>query len=51
MIILGLVLLLIGFLLAIHVLWIIGLVLLIAGVVLWIMGSMGRTIGGRRHFF
>jgi hypothetical protein len=51
MITLGLVLLLIGFLLAIHVLWVIGLVLLVVGVVLWIMGSMGRTVGGRRHYF
>ncbi len=51
MITLGLILLLIGFLLAIHILWIIGLVLLIAGVVIWIMGSMGRTVGGRRHFY
>ncbi len=51
MIVLGVVLLLIGFLLAIHVLWIIGLILLIVGAALWIMGSMGRTVGGRRHYF
>ena len=51
MIVLGVVLLLIGFLLAIHVLWIIGLILLVVGAALWIMGSMGRTVGGRRHYF
>ena len=51
MIVLGVVLLLLGFLLAIHVLWIIGLILLIVGAALWIMGSMGRTVGGRRHYF
>lgn len=51
MIVLGVVLLLLGFLLAIHVLWIIGLILLVVGAALWIMGSMGRTVGGRRHYF
>ncbi len=51
MIILGAVLMLIGFFAAISILWVIGLILVIVGVVLWIMGSMGRAVGGRRHYF
>ena len=51
MITLGVILLIIGFLLAIHVLWIIGLVLLVIGIALWILGSMGRMVGGRKHYY
>ena len=51
MIILGLVLLLLGFLLKIQILWIIGLILLVVGAVLYLLGSTGRAVGGRRHYF
>ena len=51
MIILGLVLLLAGFLLKISILWTIGFIVLIIGAVLAIMGSAGRAVGGRRHYF
>ncbi len=51
MIILGLVLLLAGFLLKISILWTIGIIVLIIGAVLAIMGSAGRAVGGRRHYF
>jgi hypothetical protein len=50
-IILGLVLLLLGLLLQIPVLWTIGLVVLVVGLVLLLLGSTGRKVGGRRHFF
>jgi hypothetical protein len=50
-IILGLVLLLLGFLLKIQILWIIGLILLVVGAVLYIAGSTGRAVGGRRHYW
>jgi hypothetical protein len=30
---------------------VIGLVLLIVGAVLWIAGSVGHEIGGRRHYY
>ena len=50
MIILGLVLLLAGFLLKISILWTIGIIVLIIGAVLAIMGSAGRAVGGRRHY-
>jgi hypothetical protein len=50
-IILGLVLLVVGFLLKIQLLYILGGILLVVGVVLLILGSTGRAIGGRRHYF
>ena len=51
MITLGIVLLLIGFVLKISILWSIGLLLLVIGAVLWILGSLGRAVGGRRHYY
>jgi membrane-bound ClpP family serine protease len=51
MIILGIILLIAGFVLKISILWTIGIILLIIGVVLALMGSMGRAVGGRRHYF
>jgi hypothetical protein len=50
-IILGVVLLLLGFFLSIPVLWTIGVILLVVGAALWILGSMGRAVGGRRHYY
>jgi hypothetical protein len=51
MIILGLILLVIGLIAHIGILWTIGIILLIIGAVLWILGSMGRAVGGRRHYW
>jgi hypothetical protein len=50
-IILGLVLLLLGFLLNISILYTLGIILLIVGVVLMLLGSTGRAVGGRRHYW
>jgi hypothetical protein len=51
MIVLGVILLLIGYLAHIAILWTIGIILLIIGLVLMLMGRMGRGVGGRRHYF
>lgn len=51
MIIIGIVLLLIGFLLKVAILWTLGIIVLIVGVVLLLLGSMGRAVGGRRHYW
>ncbi len=51
MIILGIILLVAGFLLKISILWTIGIILLIVGLVLMVMGRMGRAVGGRRHYY
>jgi hypothetical protein len=51
MIVVGLVLLLLGLLLAVPILWSLGVVVLIVGVVLMLLGSTGRAVGGRRHYW
>src|ERR1039458_1533467 len=50
MIVLGVVLLVVGFVTGIPVLVTIGGILLVIGVILWILGSMGRAVGGRKHY-
>lgn len=51
MITLGIVLLVLGFVFGIPVLWTLGLVLLVIGVVLTVLGSAGRSVGGRSHYW
>ncbi len=51
MIILGVILLIVGFLLGISILWTIGLILVVVGVILWILGSVGHAVGGRNHYY
>lgn len=51
MIILGIILLIIGLVASIPVLYTIGIILLIVGVVLFALGSAGRAVGGRRHYY
>jgi hypothetical protein len=51
MIVLGIVLLIIGFIAKVAILWTIGIVLLLVGLVLMALGTMGRAVGGRRHFY
>ena len=46
MIILGIILLIAGFLLKISILWTIGIIVLIIGVVLAILGATGRALSG-----
>ena len=50
MIVLGIILLIAGFVFKISILWTIGIILLVIGAVLWILGSMGHAVGGRRHY-
>lgn len=47
----GVILLLIGFLLGIPILWTLGMILLVVGIVLWIAGSVGHSVGGRKHYY
>jgi hypothetical protein len=51
MLILGLVLLVIGFIAKVAILKTLGIIVLVVGAVLWILGSMGRPVGGRRHYW
>ncbi|WP_310964933.1 DUF6131 family protein [Nocardioides terrisoli] len=51
MIILGVILLILGAVFNIAILWTIGIILVIIGAVLWILGTMGRAVGPRRHYW
>jgi hypothetical protein len=51
MIVLGLLLLIIGFITGVAILWSLGVISLVVGLVLWVLGSLGHAIGGRRHYF
>ena len=51
MIILGVVLLVLGFVLHVQILWTIGLVLMVLGALLWVLGASGRAVGGRAHYW
>lgn len=51
MIVLGALLLILGLVLKVQILWTIGVILLVAGAVLWILGSVGRPVGGRRYWY
>lgn len=35
----------------VSILWTIGIVLVVIGAILWILGSVGRAVGGRRHYW
>jgi hypothetical protein len=50
-IILGIILLLIGLLAKISILTTIGIIVLVVGLVLLLLGSTGRAVGGRKHYF
>lgn len=51
MIVFGAILLILGFVLNIHWLWVIGVILLVVGAVLWLLGAVGRPVAGRRSWY
>ncbi len=51
MIVLGVILLIIGFVATIKIIWILGIIALVVGAVLAIAGASGRAIGGRKHWY
>jgi hypothetical protein len=51
MIILGIALMLIGFIAKIAILWSVGIVVALIGIVLLLLGVAGREVGGRRHYY
>ncbi len=52
MITLGIILLIIGIAVkTLHALLVIGIILLVVGLLLAVLGTMGRAVGGRRHYF
>lgn len=51
MIILGIILLIVGFIAKVAIIWTIGIILVVVGAILFLLGAMGRAVGGRRHYF
>jgi hypothetical protein len=50
-IVLGIVLLIIGFIAGVIILKTIGIIVLIVGLILLALGAAGREVGGRRHYY
>lgn len=51
MIILGIILLIIGFVAKVAIIWTIGIIVVVVGAVLMLLGMAGHAVGGRRHYF
>jgi hypothetical protein len=51
MIILGIILLVVGWLLGISILFTIGIILIVVGAILELLGAVGRPMFGRRHYY
>ncbi|WP_406813662.1 hypothetical protein [Mycobacterium sp. M23085] len=51
MVILGIILLILGYFFHVSILITLGIVLLVIGAVLWILGSVGRPVAGRRYWY
>jgi hypothetical protein len=51
LIILGVLLLIIGFIAAIPIIWTIGIIVLAIGAILALLGMTGHAVRGRRHYF
>lgn len=51
LIIIGIVLLLAGFLTGIAILWTLGIIVLLVGLVLLLLGRTGRPVRGRSHYW
>ena len=51
MIVLGVILIVIGYLVPIPILYTIGGILVVIGIVLLILGQTGRVIGGRKYWY
>jgi hypothetical protein len=50
-IILGLVLLIVGFVAKVAIIWTIGIIVMVVGALLAVLEVAGHAIGGRRHYF
>jgi uncharacterized membrane protein HdeD (DUF308 family) len=51
MIVLGIVLLIIGFIFKVAIIWTLGILAVVVGVILALFGFAGREVGGRRHYW
>ena len=51
MIVIGAILLILGFVFQLNWLWVLGIVVLVIGAVFWILGAMNRPVAGRRYWY
>ena len=51
MILLGVILLIIGFVAKVAIIWTIGIIAVVIGAILFILGAVGREVGGRKHWY
>lgn len=51
MIITGIVLVILGAILDVAILYTLGVILAVIGAALWVLGSVGRAVGGRPHYW
>ena len=51
MIVLGVVLLIIGFIAKVAIIWTLGIIAIVVGAILALLGMGGREIAGRRHWY
>jgi hypothetical protein len=50
-IVLGLILLVVGFVAKIPIVWTLGIIVLVIGAIFFVAGAAGREVGGRRHWY
>jgi hypothetical protein len=50
-IVLGVVLLIIGFIAHVGIIWTLGIILIVIGAILAVLGTTGRQVGGRAHWY
>ncbi len=51
MIIVGIILLVLGFILGVPILWTLGIIAVVIGLILAVLGAMGHAVGGRSHYY
>jgi uncharacterized membrane protein HdeD (DUF308 family) len=51
LIILGVILLIIGFVAKVAIIWTLGIIAVVVGAILALLGMAGHAVGGRRHYF
>jgi hypothetical protein len=50
-IILGVILLIIGFIAKVPLIWTLGIIAVVIGAILALIGAVGNGVGGRRHYY
>lgn len=51
MIVIGVILLIVGFVINFPIIWILGIIAVVAGLALMAAGALGHAVGGRRYWY